>query len=346
MNSDNTGFDFPAKIPSWQEVLRYAMMLTLSFDQLYGREQHENQKKIDRFRSFYGDYEKTCHYLSPKIVAKTLELSKKARSLNWTGIPEITYVLCCHQITHLRLRRSLESIASQMGVVSQAIIVVDGTEEDLAIARSLACEYRLELEVSVVFRERNGGIGQCRNTGMSLIRTEFFSFLDPGDTIHPVRSIKAILKMLLEESLPIRIDTKYARIDMNTKKIFLINGDKSCSGHSSFIAKREIIDKYGYMMPLKRHEDTEYAQRLNFFGASITVDDAITHYLELDAYNPEKHLSEDCRNNIELIEGHWILAGTYETAMSEDRLILNSQHDQYYLHAQKQSAETFFPCVQ
>ena len=77
------------------------------------------------------------------------------------------------------LRKCVESAVQQSYPIKQIIIVDDkSTDESAEVIRALEKEYT---NVKGVFLEKNGGVSNARNVGLSFTETEYVTFMDADD---------------------------------------------------------------------------------------------------------------------------------------------------------------------
>jgi len=311
---------------------------------LYGEDEHDLKDTAIKLLEFYSEYLNIARIASPQILNDSLELVKQAALVEWKSIPRITYIICCHNICRSSLARSLRSVESQVGVKTEALLIIDGNKNDLLIAESLAKHSNAKINLNIVYRNANGGIGKCRNTGLARADTEFFSYIDPGDVVHPLRSLRAIIKLALSGG-SLRIETTYSRVNFGSMKLYLMNNELTNYGHSSFVAMTRIRDEYGYFVDLREHEDTEYMQRLQFFNVPVCIDTLASHYFELD-WEQLDHLSDDCRTDKYLISNHPYLAGSYAANINEKRSHMNDMFKERYYLARQAIMRQSFPLIE
>ena len=94
-------------------------------------------------------------------------------------------------------------------------------------------------------------------------------------------------------------------INVDKNKIFVLQGHIA---YAKNLDDQEILDKFGYLVDLRAHEDTEYQRRLEYFNANMCSTEVIGHYLDLNpGSSSHLHLSHDTWESLEIIEGHCVL---------------------------------------
>lgn len=80
------------------------------------------------------------------------------------------------------LRRSLDSLIRQTAKCWRAICVDDGSSDG---SSGILDEYAAMDDRFMVIHKANGGLSDARNCGMEVSSSEYLTFLDPDDFIHP-----------------------------------------------------------------------------------------------------------------------------------------------------------------
>jgi len=228
------------------------------------------------------------------------------------------------------LLRAASSAMAQIGVDIELIISIDGNwaERKKTVEEAMRND-GIDME-RVIFTgtDKISGVGQCRNQGLKLVNNELYTSLDDDDIFHPIRCLHAAIQ--LRKFNVDWLGTGYCRYSEREKKVYLVNGRLIWSGHNSFIAKSECLGRYGYLAPLERHEDTEYVRRLCKFGARLGEINLASHWLGTEIEDAYSSLSTDMRISSEKIEGHPLLCGSYESKLTEERLMINEYYDLLY----------------
>ena len=247
--------------------------------------------------------------------------------------PRISVVVPVYRASHDLLLAALGSLRMQVGVAIDCLISVDGREEDRQLVQEIlaqlgATEESPNWRVSVFLLEHNRGVGMCRNRALREVSTPFFTCLDADDIFHPLRCLHAYL--VLQLSAVARVNTGWSRVSIREAKILMINGHISTHGHNSFMARTEILKKYGYLSDLRVHEDTEYMQRLRHFHVPMLDNPVVAHYLNSEARSDYQSLSTPLRKEVLAIEGHPFLCGTVECEIDDQCLEIEKQHSSLY----------------
>ena len=331
------------------ELVRLSSEIVFQCYKLYGNVRNfsvaEVSKKILRFYSGFG---RPFYFLSPTIIGDTLQELRKARRHTFSSIPEITYVVPIFQCSGDKLHNTIQSIVSQVGVLARGILVLDGSAtHDREVVEEQLSLLGAESSFRIIVKSENSGVARARNTGMALVETEFFSWLDAHDVIHPLRSLHSILLLLNDEVK--RVNTSCSRVSMSQKKVVIRNLRHAFCGHTSFVARSEIIARYGYLSDLVAHEDTEYQQRMEFFGLEMSSTDIVAHYLDMILpfdKEPGSHLSSDAWSQVESIADNGFIAGSYVGKITDSRRLLNEQFRAKYQYIQRKMLLDAFPCIE
>ena len=281
--------------------------------------------------------------LSQNIVEETINEITLFGNKKLVSLPSITYIIPVHNCDPELISLTVESLANQIAVQIKSIFILDGASgnDAAALANCLAGKKQL-IGAKVIQHDTNKGVAAARNTGMQQITTEFFSWLDANDIIHPLRSIHGILRLINNDA--IRINTSYARAMLKTGKIVLRNHKFGHTGHTSFIATKEILDMFGYLVDLRAHEDTEYQRRLEYFNAKMCSTEVIGHYLDLNpGSSSHLHLSHDTWESLEVIEGHSYLGATYSGKATPERQAISQKYRLLYEKILRESLTQSFP---
>ena len=317
----------------------------LALSHLYREGTSKSFHTHQALRRFYEKYPNFWKYLCPNIAINTVRQIELAQQHRFRCTPEITYILPVYQCDELKIRQSINSIRDQIGVTAKCIIIIDGTsEKELEKVKNAINTSETPQIFSVIEKKQNRGVALARNSGMRQINTEFFSWLDANDVIHPLRSLHSILLMLNYRCE--RVNTSYARVNLLNQKIITRNGKFAHCGHTSFTSKTSLVNNYGYLSNLKYHEDTEYQQRLEFFNVPMVNSHIATHFLDLEQCNQHLHLSGDSWTHHEMISDHSHLGGTYEGKPTPERLEWNKQFNKKYNSIRTKMSTDYFPCIE
>lgn len=92
-----------------------------------------------------------------------------------TGAPAVSVVIPCHGQAHF-LARALESVVRQRGIALEAIVVDDGSPDDV---RAVCSRYGAVRYV----RQEHAGLAAARNLGIKKARGRLLHFLDADDAV-------------------------------------------------------------------------------------------------------------------------------------------------------------------
>jgi glycosyltransferase involved in cell wall biosynthesis len=261
-----------------------------------------------------------------------------------TEVPQIAVVIPVYQADESLLRTALESLALQVGVSVECWISVDGENSDLQLINRILDDYEATPVLprpKVVYSEKNRGVAMCRNLALRQIAAPFFTCLDADDFFHPLRCLHGLL-LLLGRSLQ-RVNTSFCRVSISTGKIILTNNQISNFGHNSFIARSTLLRTYGYLADLRRHEDTEYMRRMEYFRVPMVNSLVVGHYLYSDIASDYSSLSTDVRTSVHAIHGHPYLGGSITAELTEERMRAERHYGQLYSDAVTQALLNLFP---
>lgn len=344
-NPEASPKDFPHRLFQPSLLTYLAAQLTVSLRSIFPAQKDEFLTIDDSLQEFYQREDPLPIVLSNDIITETLHELSDALKFAPKNLPEITYIVPIFNCDESKIFATLNSLAAQIGVKVIAILVVDGpNENDLKAVQSALSSLSKKLDYILINRTRNGGVSKARNTGMKLIKTPYFSWLDSHDIIHPLRSLHAIL--YLNNKGIERLNTGYSRACLNRKKIYIRNWRMHHCGHTSFVSRTHLLQKFGYLMDMRNHEDTEYQKRLEYFKAEMHYSSLVGHYLDLSINDPTAHLSSDTWNVIDAADNHPIIGGTYQGTITDERQRSNAQALNLYDSALKEMAQKYFPCIE
>jgi len=260
--------------------------------------------------------------------------------------PRISVVIPVYKARRELLLLGLDSLLKQVAVGIDCLISIDGCEEDRQLVQEVLAELGAEQETkhwkaSVFMLERNRGVGMCRNRALSELKTPFFTCLDADDVFHPLRCLHAYL--VLQISGVDRVNTGWSRVSLQQRKIVMINGQLSTHGHNSFMARSELLEKYGFLADLRVHEDTEYMQRLRHFHVPMLDSSIVSHYLNSEVAHDYESLSTPLRQEVIPIDNHPYLCGTVLASADEERLQIERQHQSLYEQVMSTACLQAFP---
>lgn len=340
--------DFSSIAPAESQLTKHSASISFELYRLFPSAKTITPQAIYNILSeFYAQHHPYCTLLSPHIINATLFELNKAHQYHFFRQPEITYVIPVHNCNSSTFRLTVNSLSGQIGVTCKSIFIIDGeNKNDLLALKDALEECPRQIQHSIIVKKDNSGVSRARNTGMKRITSEFFSWIDANDAIHPLRSIHGIM-MLINNIEYKRVNTSYSRINLASKKIAIRNMRFSFCGHTSFIAYTETIKKYGFLADIPYHEDTEYQQRLEYFKLPMLESPYVDHFLDIDISNQgSKHLSKDTWENVDAIEGHPFLGATYSGNLTEERQVFNQKFYEQYEKVLSEALNGIFPCLE
>ena len=333
--------DFPHRLFQPSLLTYLAAQLTVSLRSIFPAQKDEFLTIDDSLQEFYQREDPLPIVLSNDIITETLHELSDALKFAPKNLPEITYIVPIFNCDESKIFATLNSLAAQIGVKVIAILVVDGpNENDLKAVQSALSSLSKKLDYILINRTRNGGVAKARNTGMKLIKTPYFSWLDSHDIIHPLRSLHAIL--YLNNKGIERLNTGYSRALI--EKTYIRNWRMHHCGHTSFVSHSSY-----------RNSDTlwicEIMKTLNIKNVGVLqsqmhYSSLVGHYLDLSINDPTAHLSSDTWNVIDATDNHPIIGGTYQGTITDERQRSNAQSLNLYDSALKEMAQKYFPCIE
>jgi hypothetical protein len=268
---------------------------------------------------FDSEYWTLVKYLSLPLYAELLSLLQQGVVQGGlTERPRLAVVVPVFEASEALLLPALQSLHGQVGVAIECLISVDGCSADLELVERLLGKLGdpgPHFTARVLFSDENRGVALCRNRAMKEISAPFFSWLDDDDLFHPLRCLHGLLVMALQGVS--RINTGWSRVSLSQKKIVMINDRLSSFGHNSFIARTELLERYGYLADLKVHEDTEFMQRHDFLQIPSFNSPFVGHYLHTEPTSEHCSLASGWRKEVHSIDGHPYLCGTVLASMPE-----------------------------
>lgn len=239
-----------------------------------------NAEEIDGITAVLLDFDAT-YWSFIRILSLPLyaELASLLGSLDGqeklSERPRISAIVPVYGAKYELLLPALRSLRQQIGVSVEILISVDGCRDDYDLVNDILSEIDKELgsdpygSALVLFSEDNLGVGRCRNRALRCVSSQWFTCLDADDLFHPLRCLHGLMALA---SLRIdRLNTGWSRVSLAQKKVVLLNDRLSAFGHNSYISCSNTLQRYGYLADLRVHEDTEYQQRLAYFGASMQI---------------------------------------------------------------------------
>ena len=87
------------------------------------------------------------------------------------------------------IRQTLNSILVQSSLISEVIVVLDGS--DLELENIVSREFHSP-KLTLIIQDKNSGVASARNTGLKLAKSEFIAFCDADDVWHPDKLAKQL----------------------------------------------------------------------------------------------------------------------------------------------------------
>lgn len=270
----------------------------------------ERENSFDSLSRFDQEYWAFTKHLSLLLYEETAQLLMQPQS-SITEQAEIAVVIPVFRPDPFLLPLSLQSALSQVGVRVHLYISLDGPEADRPLVERVLEQVDCHGQrVTLLPNAENRGVALCRNAALKAIDEEWFTFLDCDDLFHPLRLLHAWLVMASTDV--IWLNTGCSRVSLKLRKIMLTNHVLSANGFNSIFAQRRVLQAYGYLAPLRFWEDTEYQNRLVFFGAPVLNCTAVGHYANGRMNASGSSLGSRWRREFHPIEGHPWLCATIE----------------------------------
>lgn len=167
------------------------------------------------------------------------------------------------------IERTVRSVLSQSFVDFELIIVDDGSTDDSVNVVNSLRDSRIRL-----IRQKNGGPGKARNTGVHYAKGEWILFLDADDELTEGAlehlfgcTLKYPGTNIIDGSFIVRGDNNEKQVNYaegnvitNNYKAFFYRETLPSTGHTLF--KKELIQKYPYDTSIRRYEDVEMIMRI------------------------------------------------------------------------------------
>ena len=294
--------------------------------------------EIERIRADLLDFD-ADHW--PLVRVLSLPLYQELTALLESGAaarllperPRLAVVMPLHQGRRELLQPALASLRAQVAVAIDCLISIDGDHRDLSLVQAVLADLGADQDaahwrVALLMAERNQGVGMCRNRALQQVSAPCFTCLDADDVFHPLRCLHALL-VLLREGL-MRLNTGWCRASLLEKKIVLINDRIAHVGHTSFIARTEILQQYGYQAPLRFYEDTEFMQRHRFFGVAMLDSPVVAHYQHTEPRSDYVSLGTAGRVEVHAIANHPYLCGSVIAELPQSWLEIKLYFEQLY----------------
>lgn len=164
---------------------------------------------------------------------------------------------------------TVHSVLRQSYKDLEVIIIDDGsTDNSVNIIKGI-----LDKRIKLI-RQKNGGPGKARNTGLAYAEGEWILFLDADDELAEGalehlfdRTLKYPGTNIIDGSFIVRGDNNEKQVIFaegnvitNNYKAFFYRETLPSTGHTLF--KKELIQKYPYDSSIRRYEDVEMIMRI------------------------------------------------------------------------------------
>jgi glycosyltransferase involved in cell wall biosynthesis len=269
--------------------------------------------------AFDSEYWTFVNYLALPLYGELTNMLNQS-PLQATQRPLISVVVPVYRAHADLLRAAFQSIRSQIGVEVLILASVDGRREDAKLVENVWNEMGGDQEnasLRLIFSHDNRGVGVCRNRAFAQIETEVFTCVDSDDLIHPLRSLHGL--HLMRHHGVRRVNLSVGRVSIRQRKIFLTHQALQFVSHNSYYALTELFQEYGYQADLRRHEDTEYYRRLEYFNEPMFNSSIASHFLNMEASPEYSSLSTDTHKERFPIAGHPYLCGSIRYGKGEHR---------------------------
>lgn len=153
--------------------------------------------------------------------------------------PLITVVIANYNKAHY-LKELLESLSHQTFKDFKVLFVDDcSTDESCEIVKSFI--ENGELDLKIIKHEYNKGLGEARNTGLSICTTEFITFIDSDDylTVNSLRSLINAQKIFSADIVTGSFNT--VDVNSNFLESFIHKNGSSCISVETRRAKKIMI---------------------------------------------------------------------------------------------------------
>lgn len=215
--------------------------------------------------------------------------------------------------THNRprdLKRALYSVFSQTFVVSEIIVVDDGSFEPLS--NDIFDGYQSSINCTLVRNEKPQGGNYSRNLGASFVSEKYIAFLDDDDTWLPNKLEKQIqimetnnVEMSYTAKIMIKVDRNLKELSHrhSYKKPDYQNLNKSIMKKnfigttSSILVNRKFFHNIGgFDIDMPALQDYEFYLRLIYSGGKVKgIDEPLVNYY---VYSSRNAVSKSLRKNI------------------------------------------------
>lgn len=198
------------------------------------------------------------------------------------------------------LHRCIQSLFSQTSPNWEAIFINDGsTDDSLNILQS----YAISDERIQIINQSNAGAAAARNTGLHAIKTEYFTFLDSDDCLHP-EFINNTLSAALTNNCDLVVTALYFN---GTKTDLYFSGSIQLSPHQYFkhinpgpfakLYKKSITDKFHIRFPedMMAAEDYVFTSLYGLQSKNIYALKAALYFYNFE--NPTSLMHNFCKGS-------------------------------------------------
>lgn len=162
----------------------------------------EQQRQLEIERKAEADKRRFEELL--KISEGDYESWIERREAEYEGIEDLDYrplisiVVPVYNVEDRHLIPCIESVKNQT-YGNYELILVDDCSTYENIPKTLKKKSRWNKKIRICFREENGGISACTNTGIEMAQGEYIAFMDCDDTLAPFALYEVVKKLNEEE---------------------------------------------------------------------------------------------------------------------------------------------------
>ena len=144
-----------------------------------------------------GDYQSWIERREAKYEARHDSYDQKLMLQAFSYAPKISIVIPVYNVEDRHLLPCIDSVKAQTYSNWELILVDDcSTLESVGkTLKKLERKYRRDPRFIIKYREENGGISNCTNTGIEMATGDYIAFMDCDDTIAPF-ALYEVVKML------------------------------------------------------------------------------------------------------------------------------------------------------
>ena len=166
---------------------------------------------------------------------------------------------------------AVRSLVTQSWTNHEILVIDDGSgaDADAVLARAAALDPR----VRIIRIPSNGGVYRARNAGLDMASGEFVTFQDADDWSHPMR-LERQVEPLLHDDSPIATTSAAIRVTRDLVVTRPGFGELWSGNPASLMIRRSAaLDRLGYLDPVRKGADAEYAER----ARAVFGPDAVRH---------------------------------------------------------------------